>query len=293
MNLTVIITNYNSWSLVLNAVAQCRLHEDPSKLSFVIVDDCSPTPIPADWPSDLPVYVNSSNLGFAASLNKGITLAESDIVLIMDADAYPIDRFLPVISDAFQKHSDIGLLGFTTVDSQGNLTSSYDEVPNWKVFVFGQKLEALLKRIVRTAPKELFAAACALAIRRSAFDKVGGFDERLSWLNVDVDFCMQICRAGYRLHIDPHPRFVHEGGGSQITSMDRIVDFYVSTWYLLRKHGKLPAPPVIAFLACMRWFLECLILGILAVAQIQRSRRIDQARTRLVLIRKFWRGRLQ
>jgi GT2 family glycosyltransferase len=59
------------------------------------------------------------------------------------------------------------------------------------------------------------AAAAALMIRRSAFQEVGGFDDRFypAWYE-DVDFCKQLKSAGWHIYFDPAARFLHEGGYS-------------------------------------------------------------------------------
>ena len=56
------------------------------------------------------------------------------------------------------------------------------------------------------------AAAC-LMVRRSAFDRVGGFDERFfpAWFE-DVDFCRRFRAAGAAHLVPPRRRFRHRGG---------------------------------------------------------------------------------
>ena len=51
--------------------------------------------------------------------------------------------------------------------------------------------------------------AAALAIRRSTFDEVGGFNERLAVAYNDVDFCLRLYCAGYDNLFTPHARLVH------------------------------------------------------------------------------------
>jgi len=46
-------------------------------------------------------------------------------------------------------------------------------------------------------------------IRRSVFDEVGGFDERLAVAFNDVDLSLKIARAGYRNVYLPHVMLYH------------------------------------------------------------------------------------
>jgi GT2 family glycosyltransferase len=58
-------------------------------------------------------------------------------------------------------------------------------------------------------------AAAALMIRRTAFDAIGGFDERFfpAWYE-DVDFCQRLKSAGWEIHFMPEAHFHHVGGYS-------------------------------------------------------------------------------
>jgi len=61
------------------------------------------------------------------------------------------------------------------------------------------------------------AAAAALAVRRDAFERAGGFDERFvpAW-HEDVDLCLRLGRAGRIVYL-PDARFRHEGGRAAAT----------------------------------------------------------------------------
>jgi O-antigen biosynthesis protein len=50
--------------------------------------------------------------------------------------------------------------------------------------------------------------AC-LVMRRGVFDEVGGFDVQLPVILNDVDFCMRICKKGYRILWTPHAELYH------------------------------------------------------------------------------------
>lgn len=50
--------------------------------------------------------------------------------------------------------------------------------------------------------------AC-MVVRRSVFDAIGGFDERLGVAYNDVDFCLRARRAGWRTVWTPHAEMIH------------------------------------------------------------------------------------
>jgi len=55
--------------------------------------------------------------------------------------------------------------------------------------------------------------ACLLT-RRQVYDEVGGFDEALALDFNDVDFCLRVRRAGYRIVFTPHARLFHHESAS-------------------------------------------------------------------------------
>lgn len=55
--------------------------------------------------------------------------------------------------------------------------------------------------------------ACLLT-RRRVYDEVGGFDERLALDFNDVDFCLRVRAAGYRIVFTPHARLFHHESAS-------------------------------------------------------------------------------
>jgi GT2 family glycosyltransferase len=57
-------------------------------------------------------------------------------------------------------------------------------------------------------------AACML-IRREAFEAVGGFDETLPIVFNDVDFCLRLWQAGWRVVFTPRAVLQHDEGSSR------------------------------------------------------------------------------
>ena len=55
--------------------------------------------------------------------------------------------------------------------------------------------------------------ACLLT-RRTVYDEVGGFDERMAVDFNDVDFCLRVRAAGYRIVFTPYARLYHHESGS-------------------------------------------------------------------------------
>jgi hypothetical protein len=49
-------------------------------------------------------------------------------------------------------------------------------------------------------------------MRRAVFEEMGGFDERFELVFSDVDFCLRVIQAGYRVVYNPFARLLHYEG---------------------------------------------------------------------------------
>jgi len=83
-------------------------------------------------------------------------------------------------------------------------------------------------------------AACAV-VSRNAFDAIGGFDEKLAVAFNDVDFCIRLTQAGWRIVWTPNVALYHHESatlGPQ-DSAERAGQFGDEEKLMLRKWGQL------------------------------------------------------
>lgn len=81
-------------------------------------------------------------------------------------------------------------------------------------------------------------AACLLT-RRDVFETVGGFNEDLAVAFNDVDFCLKIRKAGYRIVYTPYARLYHYESASRGSDNipETIGRFHAECAYMLAKWG--------------------------------------------------------
>ena len=242
MTLGVLVTNYNTWALALDCVrAHRRLHGD-RLARIVLLDDCSPLPPPGEIADEPGVEVirNERNLGFSANLNKGVRAVGTDLVLIFDADAFPLTPYFDGIVAAFTSDPGLAVLGFRTQDDAGRPTACVHHEPDALGLVLGPSWLVRWQRVFPDRETRICIPTAAMAVRRAAFDAVGGFDERLQWLDVDFDLCMKLNRAPpWTLRVDDALLARHDYGGTPVSTRARVLKTHEARWYLLRKHGKI------------------------------------------------------
>ncbi|MEO6192758.1 MAG: glycosyltransferase [Thermoanaerobaculia bacterium] len=281
------VTTFESWPLAARCLEALRSWSGGLE-RIVVVDDHSSTP-PQDFPSDprLEVRINAARRGFAATLNRALEEVGTDLAVVFDADAYPLADAGEAIRDAFAREPRLGLLGFRTVDANGRDTPSWSPEPGAFALAAGQRLDGWLRRLRPAGkPEAVCIHTAALALRREAFLAVGGADEALGFLDVDIDLSMRLRRAGWTVRWEPSLVAFHEGGGSPMTTRWRVQEFYRSRFRLLRKHGLIRSPGLLRAVVLARLGFESLLLAALGgVLFRDAEQRRDRALGRRELIR--------
>jgi GT2 family glycosyltransferase len=54
-----------------------------------------------------------------------------------------------------------------------------------------------------------------MMVRKTVFEEVGGFDEQLSATYNDIDFCLRVREAGYRIVWTPWAQLYHDDSSSR------------------------------------------------------------------------------
>lgn len=282
MKLGVVVTNYETWDLAARCVEEVLAR---GVRDVLVVDDASPSPPPAGLPERVRILRNERNLGLVRSLNRGIEETDADVIVLFDSDAYPLSDFAPAALRRFAGDPELGILGFRTVGASGRETGSHEPEPGVAGLVLGQRLHALLHRLVPGGgPPCVFT--CAMAVRRRAFDELGGFDEGFDWLDLDLDLCMRARRAGWKVEHDPAIVAFHEGSGAPQATSQRVLRHYKNRWRLLRKFGKIRRPALVRALVLARLRLELLALRTAGAAAFRDRQALeDKLEGRRALLR--------
>jgi GT2 family glycosyltransferase len=190
------------------------------------------------------LIVNADNRGFAPAANQGAAAASGDAILFLNPDTRaegepftPIARAFDadpravavaprlVDADAAAATDAEGAIRLASPGAEDQATFQLRRLPT----LAADARELLLldhawpnnpwRRRARYADADRSrpfaaeqAAAAALAVRRDAFERIGGFDERYvpAW-HEDVDLCARLAREG-RVVYEPEARFRHAGG---------------------------------------------------------------------------------
>ena len=256
MNVGVLVLNYNTWTLALRALDAAIGIEGEEVSEYVLFDDGSADPQPAGINPRIRLVRGGFNRGFAKALGVAFEEMRSDIVVLFDSDAYPLTPFSASVRRQFEEDAALGQLGFQAQGQNGRKTESYLSEPTQWSLILGQALYARVPK-GPLRPSRLCVITGCMATSMAAYKNVGGFDEELGFLDVDLDYSMRLRRCGWRVGIDTSIKAFHVGGGTAQLQRNRVLSFYKSRWYLLRKHDLLWSPRLARALILARlWFEE-------------------------------------
>jgi hypothetical protein len=192
MTISVIVPVFNNAADLRECIAALARITTP-ECEILVVDDCS-TDESAAVAAELGarVVMLGHNSGPATARNRGARLATGEILFFVDADVVVADGVVARVAAAFAEDPDLAAV-FGSYDSKPRATGV--------VSCFRNLLHHYTHQ---TANSEAFTfwAGCG-AIRRRAFESVGGFDERWTRPSIeDIELGYRLRDAGHRIRLD-------------------------------------------------------------------------------------------
>ena len=161
---------------------------------------------------DHQVIRNAAAKGFGANHNAAFARSTGDVFVVLNPDVrLPEDFSMDHFVERFAS-SGAGVCGPLVKSGTGSIEDSARRFPN------PSRLMARHLRGIRTPDYRATGSAIAvdwvagimLALRRDAFDQVGGFDERYFMYLEDTDLCRRIARAGWSVTYDTKDAIIHD-----------------------------------------------------------------------------------
>jgi glycosyltransferase involved in cell wall biosynthesis/GT2 family glycosyltransferase len=169
--------------------------------------------------------VDNPERNLSVSRNLGIAASAGDIVAFIDDDAVPNPDWLRVLADGYRDPT-VGAVG-GKVYGPGGEELQFD---NGIVSRYG------LPDAVRDEPGDCndphgewfnILMGTNSSVRRSALERVGGFDENYEYFHDEADLFVRMIRAGYRVEHAPEAEVWHEFEKSRIRQTSRLVNWRV------------------------------------------------------------------
>jgi hypothetical protein len=230
--ISVVIANHNGEE----HLARCLGSIDGSELvtEVLLVDngsrDGSLDVVTSRFPS-VRILEQKTNLGFAAANNLAAEQARGEALLLLNVDAWLAPRALELLFARIEADPGLGLvaprlrypdggLQFTWSPARGILGEVMQRLRNpfeTNSLVHGR----LARAFARLAGRTWYTAACVL-VRTTAYRAVDGFDDDFFMYFEDVDLCIRLEKAGWRLTQEPRAIVTHVGGFKRSEGVDSL-----------------------------------------------------------------------
>ncbi|NQT30680.1 MAG: glycosyltransferase family 2 protein [Candidatus Saganbacteria bacterium] len=227
-DLSIIIATTNNKKLV----GECLLsiYHSTHKVGFeiIVVDNAS-----SDGSQDMVLKTfpevtlieNKENAGFVHASNQGLKIYQGRYAMLLNDDTIVSPGALDILVEFMDAHPDAGACGPKLLNIDGTIQHQGG--------IFGRKFWQAKKPIVVD-----FVIGAALVVRREVIDKIGIMDENLFFYNDDLDWCLSMREAGYKIYFVPQAQITHYGGySSRRTFKPRLfIEGFKGGLYFCRKH---------------------------------------------------------
>ncbi len=190
---------------------------------------------------DVRVIENRENAGLAAALNQGASelraTSPSDYLWFINNDVVMDARALSALVDVLERDPHIGVAGPLVYhpDQRSQIEQAGFRVSHWTGRHVYLKVGIDLFRNDKDHVADVDSAyGCANLARRSAYERVGGFDPRFNLYFEETDFNVRVRKHGFRVVVVREARVFHREGGTMNQFIVR------RAWLLVRNLVRFP-----------------------------------------------------
>ncbi len=249
----VIIVNWNGWKDTLVCLSSlAKVGNRYGELSIVVVDNGSTNDsverIRAKFPR-ITLLSTGKNLGFTGGNNFGIRYAlkhGADFVWLLNNDTF-VDRNVLSFVSAFDDPN-VGICGSKiyfapghefhqdryTDKQRGKVIWYAGGIMDWdNVYASHRGVDEVDHGQYNKTEETPFISGCSMIIKREVLDRIGFLDDRYYLYLEDLDLCLRVLRAGYKLLYVPTSVLWHVNAGSSGRPGNPLHEYYFTRNRLL------------------------------------------------------------
>lgn len=254
LELSIIIVNYNVKPFLEQCLLSVAIALRSINAEVIVVDNASSDNSILDLEPLFPTvrFIRSSeNLGFAKANNLGLSYAKGRNILFLNPDTVVAEDSLYPCLQYLDEHLDCGAVGVRMINGFGKfLPESKRAKPSLVNTLF--KLTGLASLFPRSSIFNRYAlghlspnlrhevdvlAGAFILTRKKLLDELNGFDPSFFMYGEDIDLCIRIQKAGYKIHYLGDIGIIHyKGQSSRTLNYQQISIFYKAMQIFVLKH---------------------------------------------------------
>jgi N-acetylglucosaminyl-diphospho-decaprenol L-rhamnosyltransferase len=248
--MSVVVVSYNTKTLTLQCLESlCR--NVPEGTEVCVVDNASVDHSAIALQEfartqATPVRVLSAhrNLGFGAANNLGAGSTSGEFIALVNSDAFVREGVLHGLREYLRRTPKAAAVGPQLENVDGSFQESRFPFPTpARAWVENLGLARLgrcfkPKKPLIAGPVQWLSGAC-LMIRRTVWERIGGFDERFFLYAEETDLQRRIADRGWEIHWAPDFVVTHIGGSSGLAEREAVREHFFAgaDRYIQRYHG--------------------------------------------------------
>lgn len=252
---SVVLISWKMRSLLERMLRTLIHHSSHLDMEVICIDngshDGTSEMVARDFPS-VRLFCNPANRGVAPARNQGIKMARGRYIAILDADMELVEDALGPLVSFLDLHPEVGMVGCRLTFADGTTQLNAKRFPSLLALLArriplirnlgGRKAlnhhEMSDWKRLTSAEVDYLIGACQV-IRSTIFDQVGLLDEQIFYGPEDIDFCLRIRMAGWKIWWLHTVRIIHhEQRITKRNPLSRIsIKHYKGLFYFFRKHG--------------------------------------------------------
>lgn len=251
VKVSVVYVNYKSFNELRKSITSIAKSKTKVKYEIIVVDNEGNSKLKNHLKFEKGIkYIKSpKNLGYSAGNNLGAKYAKGKYLLILNPDTELKSGVIDKLVQFLDKNTNSAIVAPILVDIKGKILfqiSSKRLTPLIYIYTYtiaakifpdnSIKKEFLKENINSKKPYEVdVIPGSAFMIRKSIFDKIGGFDEKFFLYFEDNDICDRVRKAGYKIYKIPGARVFHDWRPADGSKVLKDI-FEKSRFYYFKKH---------------------------------------------------------
>ena len=250
---SVIIVNWNGYKDTLVCLASlAKINKKYADVTVIVVDNGSTNEsvdsIRKKFP-EVTLLETGKNLGFTGGNNFGVTYAlahGADFVWLLNNDTF-VDPDVLTLVTAF-KDPKVGAAGSKIYfapkhefhfdrykeNERGKVFWYAGGVVDWaNMYASHRGVDEVDRGQYNKMEETPFVTGCSLMVRREVIEKIGFLDDRYYLYLEDLDFCLRVKNAGYKLMYVPSSILWHVNAGSSARPGNPLHEYYMTRNRLL------------------------------------------------------------